>query len=74
MKVRNKDLVPVWAENPAAFNAEPKHVQDEFRGAVEAARAKAAKATSRAAAKAKPGKTTGAEETSTDDAESRPDA
>jgi len=40
MKARNKDLVPLWAERPDAFELEPKHVQDEFRAEVEALRKK----------------------------------
>lgn len=40
-KIRNEDLVPLWAAaHPDVFAQEPKHVQDQYREAVEKARRK----------------------------------
>lgn len=40
MKIRDEDLVPAWAASPEAFSMEKQHVQEKYREAVEAERAK----------------------------------
>lgn len=37
-KMSVAELLPIWAENPAAFDAEPQHIRDRYAEEVEALR------------------------------------
>lgn len=70
MKIRDEQMIPIWAARPDAFELEPEHVQKKHRGAVKRLVAKM-KRDEESAAKGKPAATKSIEEEGKDEAQTR---